>query len=140
MDGNTHVPVAGNSNLYVELINDEGEIIQNRIFTMFDGFGQGYLSFERNQLNEGKYLLRSYNDYLRNFGEDYFFCKNLNISKSKNSAKSVIQTESGSKDKNINIDFYPEGGFLLAGQVNQVAFRITSYNVCYTKLLRVLRI
>lgn len=125
VNGVDHVPVSGNSNLYVELINSKGEISQNGIFTMFDGLAQGFLPINGNLLPEGNYMLRSFNDYLRNFGEDYFFCENLKISNPKNNTEPESKGESALKQDNVNIDFFPEGGFLLAGKVNQLAFLVS---------------
>ena len=50
---------------------------------------------------------------------------------------------SGNKLKEFPSDTFPEGLNTLAlayNQIEELPDRITSYNVCYTKLLRVLRI
>ncbi|MBN2777678.1 MAG: TonB-dependent receptor plug domain-containing protein [Bacteroidales bacterium] len=129
VDGTSNIPAEGNSNLYVELINNMGEVVRHSIFTMLNGFGQGYLPIDRNNFNEGYYILRSYNDYLKNFGEDCFFYKTLKISNSKISSDSADQSVSLSEQSEVSIDFYPEGGFLLSGQVNQVAFKVSGLKV-----------
>ncbi len=128
VDAQTHVPVVGESNLYVELLDTAGQVIYHKTFPISNGFGQGYLSFDKDTVKTGNYLVRSYNDYLLNFGESMFFEKMIKIDETKNMASFPGKIDSVEEQRNINIDFYPEGGFLLADKINTVAFKITGIN------------
>ncbi len=125
VDGQSHIPVTGYSNLYIDLINTEGQVIYHETFLTTNGFGQGYLSFNQNKVKTGNYLIRSYNDYLLNFGESMFFEKKIKIDETRNMTGFPEMADSG-EEGSINIDFYPEGGFLLADRLNTVAFKITN--------------
>lgn len=128
VDAQSHIPVAGESNLYVELIDTAGQVICHKTFPTSIGFGQGYLSFDKDTVKTGNYLIRSYNDQLFIFGESMFFEKKIKIAETRNMAGFPETIDSVEEQQNINIDFYPEGGFLLAGKINTVAFKITDIN------------
>ncbi len=128
VDAQTHIPVVGESNLYVELLDTAGRVIYHKTFPISNGIGQGYLSFDKDTVKTGNYIVRSYNDYLLNFGESMFFEKMIKIDETRNMAGFPGKRDSVEEQRNINIDFYPEGGFLLAGKINTVAFKITGIN------------
>ena len=129
VDAQSHMPVAEESNLYVDLIDTAGQVICHKTFRVSIGFGKGYLSFAYDTIKTGNYLVRSYNDYLFNFGESLFFEKKIKIDKTRNTVGFSENRDSIAEQRNINIDFYPEGGFLLAGRLNTIAFKITGINV-----------
>ena len=125
VDAQSHMPVAEESNLYVDLLDTAGQVICHKTFPVSIGFGKGYLSFAYDTIKTGNYLVRSYNDYLFNFGESLFFEKKIKIDKTRNTVGFSENRDSIAGQHNINIDFYPEGGFLLVGRLNTVAFKIT---------------
>lgn len=124
VDGEFHTPVQENSNLYVELIGTDGKIATRETYPLVNGFGQGYLAIKRKEMKDGNYLLRAYNSYLLNFGNDLLFTKRIKIAETRNMFEFPEQVEPDSTHMKIQVDFYPEGGFMLAGQINQVAFTI----------------
>ncbi|MBQ0768284.1 MAG: carboxypeptidase regulatory-like domain-containing protein, partial [Bizionia sp.] len=125
LEGRKHAPLAGDFNLYVELLNDEGNYVQKELFAILGGRCQGYLSFCSKDFKEGNYLLRAYTDYLKQFDEDAFFTKTIKVSNVKNTAGFETK-EAKLNSENINLNFYPEGGFLLNGIINVMAFKATS--------------
>jgi len=98
-------------NLYVELINSNGKITQKDFFPIIDGTCPGYLPFTSSDFKEGNYLLRAYTDYLKNFGEDYFFEKTIKLSETQSSAGIVDSSDSTLDLSGIDIQFFPEGDF-----------------------------
>ncbi len=127
-------------NLYVDLIDSKGEIVKSELFLIQNGLGSGYVSLSDSTDIEGNFLLRAYTDYLKNFGDDAFFTKTIQVSRVKNSfelhksegltlPKSVgVESEGFTRSetlttKNIDVSFLPEGGFLLADESNCVAFK-----------------
>lgn len=123
VNGQTHILSLGKCNLYVELIDTSGIIFQKDIFPIDNGTSQGYFSFTDESFKEGTYLLRAYTDYLKNFGDDSFYKKTIKLSDTKNSAGLTNTTNLSSDSSKIDIQFFPEGGFLLANQANLVAFK-----------------
>ncbi|MCG6187893.1 TonB-dependent receptor [Maribellus maritimus] len=122
----THAPLKTDCNLYIELTDSSGHSVQKEFFPIEQGFCPGQLTLNRPELEEGNYLLRAYTDLLGEYGDDLIFSKPIRISRVKNTAGH----ETKDKDKhkiinNITIDLFPEGGFLLAGKYNQMAFKAT---------------
>lgn len=64
--------------IYVELFNDSLKRIDNRVIALNNGLGFGDFSLN-NKLPNGNYTIRAYSNWQQNFGEDYFFQKNLYI-------------------------------------------------------------
>ncbi|NQU84968.1 MAG: hypothetical protein HQ541_04335 [Mariniphaga sp.] len=122
VEGQTHFPLQDSCNLYLNLINSNGDIEKSEIFLIENGFCPGWLALSDTSLNEGNYIIRAYTDYLKNFGNDAFFTKTIRFSYVKNSMETT--TELPKKDSNkIDVSFLPEGGFLLTDQVNLLAFK-----------------
>lgn len=126
VNGQTHIPTTENCNLYVELINTKGEIAQEDIFEIKNGTCPGFLSFARNDFKEGNYLLRAYTDYLKNFNSDSFFEKTITLSETKNSTQITELQDATTNSSEIDIQFFPEGGFLLSDKINLVAFKASN--------------
>lgn len=146
VQGDSNIPAIESCNLYIDLVDAEGKIIKNELFLIQNGLGQGWLSLSDSTELEGNFLLRAYTDYLKNFGDDVFFTKRIRVSTVKNSFELANQNEfelvtpgspaqydtihqvnpkspGESQQKEIDVSFLPEGGFLLADESNCVAFK-----------------
>ena len=125
VNGVTHTKTAKSKIIYVELINEQNEVIADRkLFTeSLSVNGDFKLPID---LNEGTYLLRAFTNYMRNQPRDYFFKKEIPVF--------AINSDANSKDGKENkttqtselpeIGFYPEGGYLVNGINNKVAVKI----------------
>ncbi|MBG43727.1 MAG: hypothetical protein CL530_07140 [Aequorivita sp.] len=125
VNGVTHTKTAKSKIIYVELINEQNEVIADRkLFTeSLSVNGDFKLPID---LNEGTYLLRAFTNYMRNQPRDYFFKKEIPLF--------AINSDANSKDGKENkttqtselpeIGFYPEGGYLVNGINNKVAVKI----------------
>ncbi len=121
VDAQSHIPVEGKCNLYVDLFDEKGEFARREMFILNDGTCPGYLSFYDKTLKEGNYLLQAYTDYLKPFGDDLYFSKSIKLMKVKNSFGFDPETKE-SPVKKIDLQFFPEGGFLLDKVINHLAF------------------
>ena len=125
VNGVTHIKTAKSKINYVELINEQNEVIADRkLFTeSLSVNGDFKLPID---LNEGTYLMRAFTNYMRNQPRDYFFKKEIPVF--------AINSDANSKDGKENkttqtselpeIGFYPEGGYLVNGINNKVAVKI----------------
>ena len=69
----------GNSkNLHVELISPSSKIIDSRIIRLDGGLGNGDFKLA-DDLKSGRYRLRAYTNYMRNFSDQLFFSKEIFI-------------------------------------------------------------
>jgi hypothetical protein len=122
VNGVTHKKSEKSKVIYVELINEQNEVISDRkLFTeTLTVQGDFKLPVE---LPEGTYLLRAFTNYMRNQPRDYFFKKEIAIF----AINSEIPDAAPNTEKNSalpEIGFYPEGGYLVTGLNNKVAVKI----------------
>ena len=119
--------------VYVDLIDPEGAIVKSWMLHTEKGL-RGHFGMNQQQLS-GQYTIRAYTEYMRNFGPAYFFQQTVTIydaskkidknSPDKVLAKTEILPPSNSKPKKlVEVQFYPEGGYLVEGIASNVSFEI----------------
>lgn len=114
----THKPTKLSTILYVDLINQvDGSVIETRNIEIIDGFGQGDFIAPYG-VTSGNYELVAYSNYMRNFDSDFFFKKEITII-SYEEPKESIQ-----KEKKLEVQFFPEGGYLVNDIENLVALKV----------------
>jgi len=75
-------PATGSGLLYVELDNLQGKNAKRLMVPVINGLAWGDIPLDSIEVPNGNYTLRAYTNWMRNFGEDYIFKKNITISKS----------------------------------------------------------
>lgn len=116
--------------VYVELIDEEKNIVKSWMLHTEKSL-TGEFEFNRKH-PAGQYTIRAYTEYMRNFGLEYFFEKQIPIY---NYAKPVEDTklrkvltdkirEQEVTKAAITVNFYPEGGDLVTGLTSNVAFEV----------------
>ncbi|MGY4384869.1 hypothetical protein ACVWYN_001903 [Pedobacter sp. UYP24] len=76
--GSRHQLSAISGALYVELITEKDSIVKSLKLPLTAGMSMGDFTLEDN-LREGNYRIRSYTQWMRNAGEDYFFDKTFTV-------------------------------------------------------------
>jgi len=124
--------------LYVELLTPEGNVLQTQKLKIEDGQAHGGFML-KDSLYSGYYEVRAYTKCMLNFGDDGIFSRVFPIyDKPKNAGvflnkKMTIRPKSKSlynarvkseKLDKINITFFPEGGSLITGLINRVAYKV----------------
>lgn len=107
-------------NLYVELLNSSGTVIDKKICWAQGGLAYGDFHLA-DTTSVGVYQVRAYTNWMRNFDEAWFFRKDiviLNIQE-----KLPAYEPNALKEKEIDIQFFPEGGTLVNGLKSKVAFK-----------------
>jgi TonB-dependent SusC/RagA subfamily outer membrane receptor len=131
LDSRTHLPSSYSNTLIVELINSFGKTSQQRLIKLEDGFAHGDLQLF-DTIPPGQYEIRAYTNWMRNFGDDFFFRKQINIwnpelaaelYRDDKLANKKLKKKSLRKSQKIDFQFFPEGGNLIAGLENNVAFK-----------------
>jgi len=61
------------SRLYVELLNDSNAVVKRFVFPANLGLTWGSIPLDAAYVHEGTFTIRAYTNWMRNFGEDYFF-------------------------------------------------------------------
>jgi TonB-dependent SusC/RagA subfamily outer membrane receptor len=131
VDASKHRPDDKSSNLYVDLINPSGYIVQTRLLKLEEGIGRGDFSFN-DTIPEGNYTIKAYTNWMQNLGPDFFFSREIYISnpffKTYATREEVIAVkksmrENAKKENHFDVSFLPEGGNLLSDVPNRVAFK-----------------
>ncbi len=104
--------------LYVELIDDKKELLSQRMIRLPEGTGHGDILLPSN-LKSGNYLLRAYTNWMRNFDENFFYTEEIKVW---NLDEKQSTTEQSSSE-DIDLQFFPEGGNLVANLKNNLAFK-----------------
>lgn len=140
VDGSFHLPSTFSEIVYVELIDDNNNIIAKRNLKMSEGVGLGDIRIPKD-LASGIYGLKAYTHYMKNEGSDTFFTEKITIINTSKMAIEDIEKidsinvaslfnstiESSNSEIATNISFYTEGGQLVDGLESIIAFQITNH-------------
>jgi hypothetical protein len=108
---------------YVEVLNrDSKPILQGKILLQ-KGIGSGSF-FIPLSLPTGTYKIRAYTNWMKNFGADYYFEKNITIANTMKRSQDTLEQ----KPAAIDIQFFPEGGNLVEGIPAVVGFKAIDEN------------
>jgi hypothetical protein len=114
---------ATSNNLYVELISPGSEVLDRKLIRLEQGLGKGDFKL-KDSLATGWYTLRSYTNWMRNFGDNFIFQKKIFIL---NTLSAGANTPFATSTKK-RISVFPEGGSLVDGLPGIVAFKTTDEN------------
>lgn len=121
VDGTLHKPLDMSKVVYVEIVDAEKRPVLQGKVAMKEGIGNGSFVLPT-ELASGSYLLRAYTNWMKNFSPDLFFEQPITIVNTFQQPTIPQPAESPA----LAIDFFPEGGNLLAGVPNKVAFKAVS--------------
>ena len=116
----THVPATVSKLAYIELLDGNNKPLLQAKIALDNGAGNGALQLPLD-IQSGSYLFRAYTGWMKTCGAPCFFQKNITIV---NTLKSAAGT-SKNVDTTFAISFFPEGGHLISGVQNRVAFKAT---------------
>jgi hypothetical protein len=109
-------------NLYIEIIDATGEVVNKNIAWVQNGLAYGDFHLA-DTLSSGVYQVRAYTNWMRNFDEVWFFRKDLVIWNPRD--KKIENEPVKLRERDIDLQFFPEGGTFVAGVKNRVAFKAT---------------
>ncbi len=112
--------------LYVELVSPTSEIVMRNITQLDLGLGHGDFALADSAgIAPGTYQLRAYTSWMRNFDENMFFTKTLEIVDIREQAQ---QQDAPYTATDYDVSFFPEGGNLVENVASQVAFKANYTN------------
>ena len=122
--------------LYVELISSDSKIILRNTTKLIGGLGHGDFKLtDAAGVKPGKYQIRAYTNWTRNFGKDFVFKKDIEVLDVFNevteisSEATVTNSEANNIDsaasekETLKVQFFPEGGSLIQDVLSVVAFK-----------------
>jgi hypothetical protein len=120
----TNTPYTATSNVYIALLDGNGEKIQTQLFFAENSVFDGTINLS-SKLATGKYYLQVYTNYMNNFTEDESSIYEITIINP--SENNYVDTKIINY-KNLEIQFYPESGTFLEGVSNTIAAKIVDCN------------
>ena len=131
VDARTHRADTISKILIVELVNSFGVSSMIQMVKLDRGFANGDFLLP-DTIPEGLYQLRAYTNWMRNFDQEYFFQREINIWNPEQTLKLYRDDKLANKrhkkksmrrSKKIDIQFFPEGGYLVNGLESKVGFK-----------------
>ncbi len=111
-------PSTRNSTLFVELIHRSGVIIGQKVLPVFNGITYGQIDIP-DTLSTGTYHIRAYTPLMLNHERDFLYNTPIRVYGRNNKSPGTANNSSA-------LAFFPEGGTLLPGVENTIAFKATS--------------
>jgi hypothetical protein len=118
VDANTRQQLSVSKVAYVDVLDDANNPVLQAKIALKDGLGNGSLYLPVTLAN-GNYKLRAYTNWMKNFGPDVFFEKQLSIVNPLKSPEAVAVAVKADQD----IQFFPEGGQLVNGLPATIGFK-----------------
>ncbi|QDA60567.1 TonB-dependent receptor plug domain-containing protein [Hymenobacter jejuensis] len=131
VDASQHRPDTLSRVVYVDLLSPTQKVVMQRVLRLTNGTAHGDFALP-DTLTQGLYTVRAYTNWMRNQGPEYFFTKQIPIWLSGLGA-TAVPTRRLTNAKSVNpgavakpdVQFFPEGGNLVAGLESIVGFKAT---------------
>lgn len=129
--------------IYFEMIDAKGHIVKSICLPTGAGLTWGGFALDNVKYSPGTYTFRAYTNWMRNFGDRYFFKKEIKIidiptvtpaitstgaPKPANTASAKTAVTQINKSAAIDLQFLPEGGTWIADQMQVVGFKAINTN------------
>jgi len=120
-EGTSHKPLPMSKVAYVEVLNQAQQPVLQTSIMLKEATGQGSFVLPTS-LPTGRYLVRAYTSWMKNFGPEFYFQTPVTIlnTLAASGAKPPVAATG------YDIQFFPEGGELVQGLTSKVAFRVAS--------------
>jgi len=105
--------------LYLELVNLQGDVIQKKMYRL-DSMGSTAADLDMPaDIKTGQYAINAYTLWMLNFPE-FIFHKDIYVYNANDYDKNAPRSAPG-----IKLQFFPEGGDIIVGVSNRIAFKAT---------------
>jgi len=123
VDASLNKPVDISKVAYIEVLDNRNTPLLQAKVNLHNGLGSGSLYIPVTATN-GNYKLRAYTNWMKNFSADFYFEQPVII------VNPLISPQTQARDvkPDNDIQFFPEGGNLVDGIKNMVAFKAVGAN------------
>ncbi len=121
VNGRNHQYFDGTPIVYVDWLSESGTVLESLVLKIKEGMANLSIPLNRDY-GEGRFLLRAYTQYQKNFDEHFIFQKEIKVI-----GETPLEEKSGEGDKtNYSVQFFPEGGQLVTNLASALAFKATN--------------
>jgi len=114
----TNSPSEYTSNLHVNLLNQQGDVLESKNIFIKNGIGVGDF-FVAEDYSSGNYFIQGYTNFMMNFGRENVFLQEIKIvNPSENKEKKPEQSIN-----TYDIQLFPESGYLLEDTQNTIGIK-----------------
>lgn len=110
-------PVAGKQILELEVLDQEGKLVQKQSFRVVEGKSENQLILSKD-LQPGKYRFVAFSEWMKNFDESFFFSKEFLLA-------GRYQLAADKPAGISSVSFFGEGGHIVSGVTNRVILKST---------------
>jgi len=114
-----NVPSSNTSNLHVNLLNQQGDVVESKTLFIKNGVGIGDFSIKE-KYKSGKYYIQGYTNYMLNFGNENAFIQEIEL------INPVVKNETKQQknDNFFDVQIFPESGYLLEDAENIIGIKV----------------
>ena len=113
-------PTFPTTNVYLSLINSQGERVANQLLFAENNVFEGHLELAED-LPSGTYYVQAYTNFMNNFSEDESSIYTLKIVNTKDKSAGIRQKPNAAQ---VDVAFYPESGTFLQKTSNTVVVKV----------------
>jgi hypothetical protein len=119
----SHKPDTISKNIYVDFLRKEsGGRLEHLLLKNQNGYSYASIKLA-DTLREGAYEIVAYTQWMRNFSDQFFFHKEVFLRKKYEMKGQPAEAEIAARLEVADLQFFSEGGNLVAGLQNRVAFK-----------------
>jgi hypothetical protein len=116
-----NLPSERSTNFYAALYDENGKLVQQQIGPVFNSSSDGHFVIP-DSLRSNQLICRAYTSWMLNFDTSMLFSQAIKI------INPHASTEKATSAKTVSLQFFPEGGDVIGGVVNTIAFKASYSN------------
>lgn len=120
VEGRTHQPLAASAVAYVEVLDDDNQAVVQVKIALHHATGQGSVVLPAG-LASGRYTVRAYTSWMQNFAPELYFHTLVTVV----NTRTPLVVPAAHLARPYDLQFFPEGGYLVQGLRSKVGFKIT---------------
>ena len=124
LDGSRHRFLDMSKVAYLEILDKDNNAVAQTKFSLLKGKGNGSLLIPASVVS-GNYKVRCYTSWMKNFPADFYFESDITVV---NPFLKFDPEPDAKQEIAYDVQFFPEGGYLVKGLESKVAFRATGPN------------
>ena len=115
------LPTTQSSNLYVDLIDATGKLVEHKTMPILAATADSYFKLPDSS-TQNKYTLKAYTTWMLNFDTAFIYKKTITV------FNNQAPEKTNEEKTTVALQFFAEGGNMIAGQYNYIAFKATQNN------------